>query len=166
MGKIFLYLITLLSVGHSQAAPLDLQQIADRFAIEETITNLFIKTDEKDWVGVQKVFMPKVNFDMSSLNGEKPTLLTPKEITTMWEKGLKEIKAIHHQVGNFRFLIQGNSAEVHCYGTAFHYKPNKTKRNTRTFVGSYDFHLTRIDAGWSIDSFRYNSQFIDGNLKL
>ena len=164
MGKKFVLFVMAFAIStHSYAATLSSQEISDRMQIEDTLTTLYMKTDEKDWQAVQGVFAPKVKFDMSSLTGAALTMLTPQEITATWEKGLKEIKAIHHQVGNFQFKIQGDSADVHCYGIAFHYKPNSTHRNTRTFVGSYDFHLIRGDAGWKIDSFRYNSQFVDGN---
>jgi hypothetical protein len=40
------------------------------------------------------------------------------------------------------------------------------QQNTRTFVGSYDFHLLRLESRWRIDSFRFNLQFLDGNLEL
>ena len=39
-------------------------------------------------------------------------------------------------------------------------------QNTRTFVGSYDFHLIKNDERWQIDKFKFNLKYIDGNLKL
>lgn len=39
-------------------------------------------------------------------------------------------------------------------------------RNTRAFVGSYDFHPAREDGSWRIDQFRFNLQYLDGNLEL
>jgi hypothetical protein len=33
-------------------------------------------------------------------------------------------------------------------------------------VGSYDFHLTRIEGRWLIDSFRFNLKFLEGNPEL
>lgn len=166
--KLFCIVSTLLvtPLFQAQAAPLDIREVSDRIGIEETITKLFIKTDEKDWAAVQGVFAPSVKFDMSSLTGAAQTTLTPQAITAIWEKGLKPIPVIHHQAGNFRFQVDGDSAEAHCYGIAFHYRPVASHHNTRTFVGSYDFHLLRADHTWKIDSFRYNSQFVDGNLKL
>jgi hypothetical protein len=60
----------------------------------------------------------------------------------------------------------GNEAELFCYGIALHYLPNPTNRNTRTFVGSYDFHLLRTHGAWKIDRFKFNLKFIDGNKDL
>jgi SnoaL-like domain len=60
----------------------------------------------------------------------------------------------------------GDEAQAFCYGIAFHYLPNPTVKNTRVFVGSYDFHLRREDERWRIDQFKFNLKFIDGNLDL
>src|SRR4051812_23361981 len=105
----------------SHASKLDLQEVSDRMEIEDTLTTHYMKADEKNWPAVQSVVGHKVKFDMSSLTGDAPSVLTPQEITAIWEKGLKEIKAIHRQAGNFQFKISGDGAEVHCYGIAFHY---------------------------------------------
>ena len=60
--------------------------------------------------------------------------LTPQQIVTSWEKGLKPLKAIHHQTGNYIISINQNEAEVFCYGTASHYLPNKIPQIGRAHV--------------------------------
>jgi hypothetical protein len=107
-----------------------------------------------------------VLFDMSSLGVGPAKQMTPDEIVTAWEAGLKPLKAIHHQAGNHIVRILGNTAEAFCYGIATHYLPNKTNVNTRTFVGSYDFELEKDDGRWVIAKFRFNLKYIDGNLNL
>jgi SnoaL-like domain len=84
----------------------------------------------------------------------------------MWDQGLKAVKAIHHQAGNYQVTIKGNEADLFCYGIAYHYLPTPTNQNTRVFVGSYDYHLVKGDGGWKIDRFKYNLKFIDGNKDL
>ena len=128
--------------------------------------SLFISTDNRDWRAVKDIFADKVHFDMTSLAGGDPVTLTSQEIVDAWDKGLKALKAVHHQIGNYRIMIENNEAQVFCYGIAFHYLPNKTKRNTRTFVGSYDFHLVKNEGQWKIDRFKFNLKFIEGNLDL
>ena len=49
--------------------------------IIETITNLFIGTDERDWARVRACFATRVLFDMTSLTGGEPATLTPQQIT-------------------------------------------------------------------------------------
>lgn len=132
----------------------------------EAVNRLFIKTDNKEWPEVKACFADEVLFDMTSLAGGEPATITSQAIVEAWDKGLKELKAIHHQAGNFVVKIKNEEAEVFCYGIASHYLPNKTNQNTRTFVGSYDFHLTKKDSRWRIDKFKFNLKYIDGNPNL
>ena len=131
--------------------------------VVEIVNRLFINTDNRDWPGVKGLFTPRVLFDMTSLAGGQPATLSPEKIVDGWDKGLKALKAIHHQAGNYLVDAKDNEATAFCYGVAWHYLPNKTGRNTRTFVGSYDFHLVKRDGEWKIDRFKYNLKFIDGN---
>ena len=144
----------------------DLQTLADRALIIETIDRLFIATDNRDWPAVRKCFAPRVLFDMSSLGGGEPMHLTPDEIAAAWDGGLKPLRAVHHQTGNHIVRIAGDTAEAFCYGIAIHYLPNPENKNTRTFVGSYDFSLVKAAGGWTIKAFRFNLKYIDGNVNL
>ncbi len=134
--------------------------------IIEAVTRLFIYTDNRDWQKVKALFAPRVLFDMTSLTGGEPSTLTPQDIVNGWDGGLKDLKAIHHQAGNFLVDISGDAADVFCYAAAWHYLPNSTGRNTRTFVGSYDIHLMKLAGEWKIDRFKFNLKFIEGNVEL
>ena len=140
--------------------------MTDKELIIDTVNRLFINTDNRDWAKVRELFTARVLFDMTSLAGGQPATVSSQEIVDGWDKGLKELKAIHHQAGNYLVDVKNNEASVFCYGVAWHYLPNKTNKNTRTFVGSYDFHLVRQDKAWRIDKFKFNLKFIDGNPDL
>ena len=103
---------------------------------------------------------------MTSLGGGKPATMTPHKIANAWEQGLKSLAAIHHQAGNYHVSIQGDEADVFCYGIAYHYLPNSMNGNIRMFVGSYNLHLAKMNAGWKIDRFKFNLKFIGGNKDL
>ena len=139
---------------------------SEKDKIIETINDLFIYTDNRDWENVRRCFSDKVHFDMTSMGAEKIEVLNPTQITDLWDSGLKSLEAIHHQAGNYKVEIIGNSAIASCYGIAFHYRKTKSGRNTRTFVGSYNFHLTKTKSKWLIDSFKFNLRFVDGNMNL
>jgi len=143
-----------------------IEYLIQKDQIVGVINNLFVGTDDRDWVKVRRCFADKVLFDMTSLAGGAPATLTPQQIVDAWDQGLKALKAIHHQAGNYSVTVQGHEATAHCYGIAYHYLPNKTNQNTRTFVGSYDFHLTNRNNNWRIDQFKFNLKFIDGNTNL
>jgi hypothetical protein len=73
---------------------------------------------------------------------------------------------VHHQAGNFRLQLRERDADASCYAIAYHYRPTASGRNTRVFVGDYDFHLLRHADRWAIDRFTFRSKFVDGNLAL
>ena len=120
-----------------------LQHLLDKNAVIDVINRLFISTDNRDWQAVTACFAPEVLFDMTSMAGGEPSTLTPRQIAGAWEQGLSHLEAIHHQAGNYVVTVRDDEADAFCYGIASHYLPNETGANTRTFVGSYDFHLAR-----------------------
>lgn len=143
-----------------------LEELFAQHQIIETINQLFIGTDNRDWNLVRQCLAPTVMFDMSSLGAGAATEKAADDIIAMWDAGLKPLQAIHHQSGNFVVRVAGMTATAFCYGTATHYLPNPTGQNTRTFVGSYDFTLRKDEDMWRISAFRFNLKYIDGNLNL
>jgi hypothetical protein len=143
-----------------------IEYLIEKDKIINVINKLFIQTDSRGWDNVKKCFADKVHFDMTSLGGGEPVTLTPQEIVDSWEAGLKSLEAIHHQTGNYKVDVKNNEAIAFCYGIALHHKKTKSGNNTRTFVGSYNFHLIKRENNWLIDSFKFNMKFLDGNPEL
>jgi len=143
-----------------------LVELVEKDRIIDTINQLFIGTDTRDWPTVRACFADTVHFDMTSLAGGSASQLTPEQIAAAWEEGLRPLQAIHHQVGNYRVKLEGEQATAFCYGTASHYRPTRSGRNTRVFVGSYDFHLRRVEDRWQIDGLRFTLKYLDGNAEL
>jgi hypothetical protein len=141
------------------------RDVVERDRIAEVINTLFVATDARDWPRVRGCFASQVAFDMTSLAGGQPAKMAPQEITAGWEAGLRPFESVHHQTGNLSIRCQGSEATATCYGIAYHYRRTTSGRNTRLFVGSYDFHLV-LDGQWRIDLFRFNLKFVDGNLEL
>jgi 3-phenylpropionate/cinnamic acid dioxygenase small subunit len=140
--------------------------LAERQEIVDLITTLFIMTDEKNWPAARACFADQVHFDLSSPLGTPAATVPADAIVEGWKFTLGPLQAVHHQVGNFQVRVEGNQADAFCYGIVYHYRPNASGKNTRTFVGTYDIHLTRSGGGWRIDAFKVNAKFADGNLEL
>jgi hypothetical protein len=140
--------------------------LIERNHVIDRVNKLFIATDNRDWTRVKECFTDSVLFDMTSLAGGGPSMVSSQDIVDAWDTGLKALKAVHHQSGNFVIEINDKEADVFCYGIATHYLPNKTNQNVSTFVGSYDFHMVLHGADWKIDRFKYNLKYIDGNVDL
>lgn len=141
-------------------------ELVEKDNIVDCINRLFVGTDNRDWKTVRACFADRVHFDMTSLVGGEPADVTPAEIAEGWERGLRPLAAIHHQAGNHLVEVGERSATATCYATPTHYRPTGSGRNTRTFVGSYEFELGKGDGGWRITSFRFNLKYIDGNRDL
>ena len=103
---------------------------------------------------------------MRSMTGAEPATVPAAEIVAAWDAGLRALKAVHHQVGNYLVRVSGRSAEVFCYGTPWHYPPNPTGRDVRDFAGSYEFGLAKPGDAWKIERSKFNPKFADGNLDL
>jgi 3-phenylpropionate/cinnamic acid dioxygenase small subunit len=140
--------------------------LAERQEIVDLITSLFIATDEKNWPAARACFADQVLFDMSNLTGSTASTTPADAIVEGWKFALQAIPVVHHQLGNFRVHVEGDRADAFCYGVAYHYRPNIPAKNTRTIVGSYDFHLARSGERWRIGGFRFNMKFVDGNAEL
>jgi hypothetical protein len=170
MKRLVLVFLLILAAGcapvHHGKFHSELSEFKNQNDIIAVANRLFICTDNRDWSCVKDVFAPEVLFDMTSLAGGRPEKKTPRQITDLWDQGLKALKAIHHQAGNYQVAVNVNEADLFCYGIAYHYLPNPTNQNTSVFVGSYDFHLVKGDGGWKIDRFKFNLTFIDGNKDL
>jgi hypothetical protein len=141
------------------------QQGTDRERVIEAVTTLFVSIDNRDWDAVRSCFTNKVLFNTTLTEG-KPEILSSDQIIQDWQEGLECLEAIHHQIGNFLVKFHENEAVVFCYGIAYHYLPNRSNRNTKLFVGSYDLTLVPQDGGWKITTFTFTSKFVAGNLKL
>lgn len=150
--------------------PTTVRDLVDREQVVACITALFLATDARDWGAVEACFAESVRFDMSSVGGGPAAPTSPSAIAAGWRDGLAGVEAIHHQAGNFVVRLAGDRASASCYGIAYHYRARRDGRNTRVFVGSYDFELARAGdgapAGWRIDAMRFVLKFLDGNAAL
>jgi hypothetical protein len=143
-----------------------IRELVDKERIAAVINQVFVATDSREWPAVRDCLAPSVLLDMTSLAGGEPPRLTPQQVTDGWEAGLRPMDAVHHQMGNLSIECGGDEAEARCYGIAYHYRRTRSGRNTRVFVGSYEFHLVRQADKWQVDVFRFAVKFVDGNLDL
>jgi hypothetical protein len=143
----------------------DQLELADRLAITDTITRLFVYTDQARWDDlVEHVFATTVDFDGGF--GDPAGPRSGREVADGWRTGLAGLDAVHHQAGNYLVEIDGDRASAHADSIAVHVKNDATHGTTRTFVGSYALGLRRDAGRWRIDRFVYQLKVIDGNADL
>ncbi|MGB0523735.1 MAG: nuclear transport factor 2 family protein [Flammeovirgaceae bacterium] len=133
--------------------------------IQQTVSQLFIATDQQDWNTVESLFHTEVLLDYTSMAGGEPATLSPQQITTAWKGLLPGFEHTHHQLGNFQIKQQGNQYQVFCYGTATHYLPHEAG-NVWTVVGSYEFELVPSGKSWKVSKMVFHFKYQDGNTNL
>ncbi|MFE7799268.1 nuclear transport factor 2 family protein [Nocardia sp. NPDC057440] len=139
--------------------------LADRFAIVDVLTRMFVYTDQKRWDDLlDVVFTPKVDFDGGF--GGPVGIREAADIVGDWRAGLSGLDAVHHQAGNYLIDLQSDHAAVHADAIAVHLKNDAVNGTTRTFIGSYTLGAERTDAGWRVNRFHYHLKVIEGNADL
>ncbi|MEO1032906.1 MAG: nuclear transport factor 2 family protein [Bacteroidota bacterium] len=141
------------------------QNMKNKINIQETITKMFVNSDNRNWTKVEAQFAAKVTLDYASMTGNPAVEVSPTDITSGWKTVLPGFTFTHHQIGNFITEVNGDKAHSYCYGTATHYLDDDNG-NIWTVVGSYDFDLEKIDGNWRITTMTFNYKYQDGNTKL
>ncbi|MNM19545.1 hypothetical protein D3C81_298550 [compost metagenome] len=132
---------------------------------EDTVVELFVAVDSRDWDGVRKCLADQVLLDYSSMNGQPPAVLSANDIIDSWGNVLPGFNSTHHQLGNMLVRANPSEASLFCYGTATHYLEHESG-NVWTVVGSYDFDLKEMNGGWRIVKMKFNFKYQDGNTEL
>ncbi len=143
-----------------------LDYLIDHRQIVHLINTLFLSLDEKEWDKVKDCFAPNVVFDISAMDSQQKSMLTPGDIVKQWKNDMKVIDAMHHQTGNYTVSLNGSTAEVVCTGSSTQYRANAKGSNTLTYYGSYHLHMIRGLEEWRIDKFRFHLKFYEGNPDL
>ncbi|PWJ43170.1 nuclear transport factor 2 family protein [Sediminitomix flava] len=144
----------------------DSNHIEEMEAIKETLSTLFVATDQRDWDKVESTFSEEVILDYSSMSGQEASTLSPKQIIEGWKTILPGFTTTHHQLGNFILSdVTAEKAHAFCYGTATHYLEHEGG-NVWIVVGSYDFDLEKKDEKWTVSKMTFNFKYQDGNTKL
>ena len=138
-----------------------------RQVIEDLVVRAFVSTDEQNWTALESCLTDPVILDMTSLVGGEPTTVPPEVVSSIWADGFKSLDHVHHQVSNFRTEIDGDRAQVRCYGTVYHYRNDiEDPVKWRQFVGTYEFDLIKLEDGWRISRLKFICKFVEGNQQL
>lgn len=144
-----------------------LEDLAARLAAEDRVVRMFVATDERDWPTLEGCFTDPFTLDMTSMVGGAPASMTPRQVAEAWAEGFKPLDHVHHQVGNFQTVVDGDTATVRCYGVALHHRAKVAAgQRSRMFVGTYELQLVDSAGGWMINALTFKLKFIDGNLEL
>jgi ketosteroid isomerase-like protein len=157
-------LITL--TAHSQQQQSNMKTTENQ-AIISTIQNIFEGADQRDWKKIEGSFAPEVLVDYTSLAGGSPASASPEQIVSAWKNLLPGFQSTHHQIGNFAIEhVNPSSANAKFHGLAVHYLPLESGESFWTVVGTYDYHLVKLNDVWKADRIKFNLQKQHGNVEL
>jgi hypothetical protein len=137
----------------------------DEQVIRRLADELFILTDQKDWIAARALFVDgPLEVDMSSLVGGGPVQMTADELLGGFRVGLHAGKVSHHMATNYRISIEADRAELWAHGYAWNrvtsWPPGTDLWET---WGNYRLTCRRTAARWRLDGFWYYSKFTRGN---
>lgn len=138
----------------------------DKLQVIETVNQLFIGVDERNWEQVSNVFADTVLLDYTCMAGGEPALLASQHIIDSWKGVLPGFDKTHHQLGNY--IVEGDSSaiKVFCYDTATHYMANESGKNIWIVVGTYNLELSETNGILRITIMKFNLKYMDGNNDL
>ena len=134
--------------------------------IIETVQNIFIGADERNWDLCLASMDENVYLDYTSMGAGDAQEMPAAAIIDSWKAFLPRFTATHHQLGNFTIREHNGEAEAEWYGTATHFYPTESMQNVWTVVGTYQAKLTSGKGQWKVTALRFNLKYQDGNLAL
>ena len=130
--------------------------------IIQSISNLFVGADERNWQKVQSVMANSVLLDYTSMAGGNPAIMTPQQVTGAWAAFLPGFDKTYHQLSGFEVKVNGDTATAHYAGKADHL----IGEETWTVGGTYDTGLQTVNGQWLVVSHKLNFIKQSGNTNL
>ena len=121
----------------------DIQQMADRLAIQEVLFMHCRGVDRADASTLKTTYWPEAEVAYGSYDGHAHTFCE------MLAAGVTRYRATHHQVSNILVEQQDNDAVVESYVTAYHHEPGG-ENTEMTYFGRYVDHMQRRNGVWKI----------------
>ncbi len=144
----------------------ELETLAHRRTIEETVYAFAAGLDRKDWSGLVALFEETAVFDYASHSGDKPVETTARAWFDRLGSARPGYDQTQHSLSNLRCWIDGDRARVEVYVRAEHFLASAGADQQTTMGGYYDFELVRHGADWRIRLCRLNVLWKTGNLDI
>ena len=127
--------------------PLTVQEMSDRFEIQDLIVGYCYAVDTRDWDALDQHFTPDAIIDYSEMVGVSGSLT---EIKHFLAESLAPILAFQHAVSTTQYRIEGDRAQTKtaCYNPMT--VSNGETSDTLVFGLWYIHDFVRTDEGWKI----------------
>ena len=150
-----------------------LEELLDRAAVVDLVSNYATGLDARDWILWRGVFLDEVLFDLESWSSRKPQLLETDRVVKSQARIFSELSVTQHFIGNHRVTLNGDNARCLAHMRAEHWintnaeaqaeKESEDARTKRyTMFGYYDHKLIRTGTGWKIAEMQLNVTKTEG----
>ncbi|RUU76746.1 nuclear transport factor 2 family protein, partial [Mesorhizobium sp. M7A.F.Ca.MR.362.00.0.0] len=136
--------------------------LADERAVIRVADAIDRAVDAQDWRLARSYFADRVTVDFSSLSGQPAATIASDDLIGTWAANLRGNKTSLHLRTNHQVAIDGDAATVSSNGYAW----NRMEGNGEPLWevwGTYEHHLTRSGANWSVDGFTFRMTHERGN---
>ena len=138
--------------------------LSERVEIEETVDQLGLLIDAKEWQELQEVLSETVEMDYRSLFGGEIEQLPRAEVISRWKTLLSPLKATQHVITNLHINVKPDqAADCAANVVATHVRPNSLGEPLWTIGGRYDFRLVHEGGRWKISAIKLTVQWTTGN---
>ena len=141
---------------------LSMQEISDRFEIQDLLVRYTVAIDTKDWKLLDQCFLPDAQVDYTATGGIKGAY---PEVRAWLEKALSAFPMTVHFISNSTVTLQGDAARARTYvlNPMGFPKPDGSL-HIFTVGGFYVDRLVRTAGGWRIAERVEETAFLDGTL--
>lgn len=142
------------------------RELADRLAVQDTVTRMAVLADRRDWQALTGIFADQVRVDYTALTGGEPGSIAGADLVAGWAGALGGYRATQHLVANHLVEVDGDTAVATATFQATHYLPSPHGGPLWTLAGTYRWVLVRDQDHWKISSVTMTPQWADGNQQL
>ena len=134
--------------------------------MEETVDQLGLHTDAKEWLELEDVLAETVELDYRSLFGGNVETLPRGEVIARWKCSLSPIRT-QHIITNMHITIKpDNTAECTANLLATHVRSTSGEDSMWTIGGRYDFNLAQENGRWRIYVIRLTAIWTTGDSSI
>jgi hypothetical protein len=137
--------------------------LSQRQEIEETVDQLGLYLDAKEWQELDEVLSETVELDYVSLFGGQIERIPRADLIERWKTMLSQLKATQHIITNLHITIRDNTADCAANVVATHVRPNPLGDALWTVGGRYDFQLLQDSGRWKISAIKLTVLWTTGN---
>lgn len=114
--------------------------------IINTVNQMAMAADTRDWVACRQTFADEVLVDYTSLAGGEPATIPSDALMESWQGLLPGFTATQHLLGSHIVAINGEGADCLAHFQATHILDDETW----TLGGKYHFRLENQAGAWKI----------------